>query len=89
MNRRELLDCLLFAGLRLMAVALLIAGGLELFFQLIESWYRFDPNYLAAFLFQTVFRPVVLILAGLVLYLLAAPLSRKLGRGALPPSPTD
>jgi hypothetical protein len=89
MNRRELLDCLLFAGLRLMAVALLIAGGLELFFQLVESWYRFDPNYLGAFLFQTVFRPTGLLLAGLALYFLAGPLSRKIAAGRVPSTPSD
>lgn len=87
MNRQDLLDCLLFAGLRLMAFALVLFGGLELFFQLVDSWYRFDPNYLGAFLLQTIFRPLVLALAGFLLYAMAGPLSRKLGGERTEPRP--
>ena len=76
MDKRDYLECLLFAGLRLIAVGLLLAGGLGLIFQLVESWYRFDPNYLGSFLLGTVFRPAVIGFVGLVLWKASARLAR-------------
>lgn len=78
MNKHELTEALLFSGLRLMAVALFLVGGIQLVFQLAEAWYRFDPNYLGDFLFSTVFRPVVLLLVAAALCLSARWMSRRM-----------
>lgn len=80
MNRKDLLECLLYAGLRLLGICLLLGGGLGLLVQLAESWYRFDPNYLGAFLLASFLRPGLLLLAGLLLSVGAAPLARRLAR---------
>lgn len=85
MNKQELIESLLYAGFRLMAVALLIIGGLGLLFQLADAWYRFDPSYLGAFLLETVFRSGMLILAGVLLYALSLPLARRMARPFRPP----
>ena len=78
MNKHELIESLLFSGLRLMAVAFILIGGIQLVFQLAEAWYRFDPNYLGEFLFATVFRPVVLILVGFALCLSSRWIARRM-----------
>jgi hypothetical protein len=78
MDKRDFTESLLFAGLRLIAVVLLLVAGFGLIFQLMESWYRFDPNYLGAFLLGTVFRPVVLGLIGFILFKCAPALARRM-----------
>ncbi|NDV63308.1 hypothetical protein G0Q06_12655 [Puniceicoccales bacterium CK1056] len=80
MNKHELIESLLFAGLRLMAVVLFLTGGLQLVFQIAEAWYRFDPNYLGEFLFSTIFRPVVVILVAAALCLSAGWMSRTMAK---------
>jgi hypothetical protein len=75
MNSHESAVGILFAGVRLIAIALLLTGLLGLVFSLSESWYHFDPNYLRAFLLATCFRPAVFGLTGWTLYLLAKPLA--------------
>lgn len=81
MKKRDLLDCLLFAGLRLIAVVLLLFGMLALIVQLMESWYRFDPNYLGTFLMDALFRPVLYLLSGTILYRIAPRLAQLMSRG--------
>jgi hypothetical protein len=83
MNRRELTESLLFAGLRLLAVGLLLAGALGLAFELGDAWYRFDPNYLGDFLMATVYRPTLVLGAGIILFFLA----RRLARACASPLP--
>ena len=78
MNKQEMTEGLLFAGFRLMALALVLTGILTLFFQLAESWYQFDPNYLRIFLWGTLLRPVSLIAVGGGLHLLSARLARRM-----------
>jgi hypothetical protein len=78
MDKREFTECLLYAGLRLMAIGLLLAGGFGLIFQLVESWYRFDPNYLGAFLMGTIFRPALITLVGLVLLKASTGMARRM-----------
>jgi hypothetical protein len=80
MNKHELIEGLLFSGLRLMAVVLFLIGGLQLVFQLAEVWYRFDPNYLGEFLFSTVFRPVVLMITAAALCLSARWMARCMAK---------
>jgi hypothetical protein len=82
MNKNELIDGLLFAGLRLLAVVLFLIGGLQLVFALADAWYRFDPNYLGSFFFSTVFRPAVLLVAGTILYLFTGPICRCLAKSS-------
>ena len=78
MNKQEMTEGLLFAGFRLMAVALVLIGVLTLFFQLAESWYQFDPSYLRIFLWGTLLRPLALIVVGGGLHLISAPLARRM-----------
>lgn len=82
MDRKVLTESLLFAGFRLMAVAFILIGGLDLVLQILDSWYRFDPNYLAAFLLQTVLQPFLLLLAGGLLLRFSASLARRLSAGS-------
>ncbi|MFO7725855.1 MAG: hypothetical protein R6V45_09935 [Oceanipulchritudo sp.] len=76
-----LTESLLFAGFRLMAVALILMGGLDLFLQVLDSWYRFDPNYLVSFLLQTVLKPFLLLLSGGFLLRFSTGLARRLSAG--------
>jgi hypothetical protein len=76
MDKRDYLECLLFAGLRLIAIGLMLIGGFGLVFQIVESWYRFDPNYLGAFLLGSVFRPALIAVAGLILFKASASMAR-------------
>jgi uncharacterized membrane protein YqjE len=78
MDKRDFTECLLFAGLRLIAIALLLVAGFGLVFQLMESWYRFDPTYLGAFLLGTIFRPVVTGFVGFILFKSAPGLARRM-----------
>lgn len=80
MNKHELTECLLFAGLRLIATALFLIGGIQLVFQIAEAWYRFDPNYLGEYLFSTVFRPVVILLLATALCLSSRWMSRRMAK---------
>ena len=80
MSKRDLVECLLLAGIRLLAVILILLGVLSLVMQLLESWYRFDPNYLGTFLMDTLFRPVLFLFSGAVLYGLSAGLARFMSK---------
>ena len=81
MNKKDWAESFLFAGFRILAVACLLGGLLGLVFQLIEAWYRFDPNYLGAFLAATILRPLLVMLAGLALYLLAPRMAHRMALG--------
>ena len=78
MNKKDLVEGLLFAGLRTLSTGCILAGLLGIALQLLDSWYRFDPNYLGAFLAETVIRPLVLAGGGLLLHLLAPVLARSM-----------
>jgi hypothetical protein len=78
MNKSDWVEGLLFAGFRLIAVICLLIGGIGMLFQLIEAWYRVDPNYLGSFLADTVLRPFIICLAGLLLYALSGRLARRM-----------
>ena len=78
MDKKILTESLLFAGLRLIAVSLLLLGGLDLVLQVLDSWYRFDPNYLLQFFLQTVLQPFLLLFSGGLLLRYSAPLARRL-----------
>jgi hypothetical protein len=80
MNKREFTECLVFAGLRLLAVALLLAGGLGSLFALADAWYRFDPNYLGDFLRATLLRPGAILLTGVILFLGARRCAARMAR---------
>jgi len=70
-TRKDWVEGILFAGFRLMAVALLLTGLLGMAFQLLDSWYRFDPNYLGAYFAEILLRPFILCMTGGILYLLS------------------
>lgn len=72
MNKIEWTEALCFAGLRLMAVAMLLFGGLQFLFAVMDVWYRFDPNYFGAFFSTHLLRPLIVLLAGGLLYGLSA-----------------
>jgi len=80
MTKQDWTEVLLFSGFRLMATGLRITGVLFLLFQLVESWHQFDPNYFGAFFLSTLFRPLFLFLAGVLLHFLAKPLSKYMAR---------
>lgn len=78
MNKKDLVEGLLFAGFRIAAAGCILFGLLSLVFQLLDSWYRFDPNYLGTFLAETVLRPIVMVGAGILLHLLSGSLARRM-----------
>ena len=80
MKKHELIECLLFSGLRLMAVALFLVGGLQLVFQIAGAWYRFDPNYLGDYLYSTVFRPAALLIVAVALFAAAGRFAQWMSR---------
>lgn len=82
MSKADLIECLCFAGLRLLAFALALAGLLQLVFALLDAWYHFDPNYLGAFFSARLLRPLLILLWGLILYPLAPSLARFMARPA-------
>ncbi len=67
-TKKDWVEGILFAGFRLMAVGLLLTGLLGMAFQFLESWYRFDPNYLGTFLAETILRPLMVFITGALLY---------------------
>lgn len=71
MTKRDWVEGLLFAGFRLIAALLLLAGGLALVVQLVDSWYQFDPNYFGGFFLGVLFRPLLALATGALLHLLA------------------
>ncbi len=77
MNKQELVEAVLFAGLRVAACALGAVNAGALVARLLDAWYRFDPNYLGAFLLSTVLRPVVMLAVAAVLYAVAGPVARR------------
>lgn len=81
MNKKDWTEALLFAGLRIMAIMLIIAGSLGLLFQLVESWSAFDPSYLRQFFTSTVLRPLIVVITGVCLLGISGRLSRMLARG--------
>ncbi|MEX0320773.1 MAG: hypothetical protein AB3N63_01300 [Puniceicoccaceae bacterium] len=68
MDKKDMVESLLFAGFRVMALLLMLTGLLGLVFQLLEAWDQFDPNYLGSFVTAILLRPIILILTGLVLH---------------------
>lgn len=88
MNRQELVECILLAGFRLAGVVMGLLGVLDLLLNLVGTGYRFDPNYLADFLLQSVLQSVLLVGAGMILVGLSKPLARRLSKAAdSPPGP--
>jgi hypothetical protein len=81
MNKKDWVEGLLFAGFRLMSSTCILLGGLGIIFQLLDAWHRFDPSYLGAFLAGTVMRPVILLLAGVILHLSAGKLAHRMASG--------
>ena len=77
MNKQDWVECLLFSGLKILATTCVLIGLLGLFFELVETWDRFDPNYLGAFLAATVLRPLLVLLAGVFLSLISGKLARR------------
>ena len=55
-----------------------LIGLLGMLFQLLEAWYRVDPNYLGTFLADTVLRPFIVFLTGLILYALSGKLAHRM-----------
>ncbi|MEY3000328.1 MAG: hypothetical protein RL648_542 [Verrucomicrobiota bacterium] len=80
MNSETFVHGLFFVGFRLSGALLVLAASLSLVFQVGETWYRFDPSYLAAFSFSLLFRPIILILAGIALYLVSPRLAHLAAR---------
>ena len=81
MNKKDWVEGLLFAGFRIMSAGCMLLGSLGTIFQLLETWSRFDPNYLGAFIASTLLRPVIVLLAGILLHLLSAKLARRMASG--------
>ncbi len=81
MNRKDWTEALIFAGLRIMAVMLIIGGLLGVVFQLMESWSSFDPSYFWQFVSSTMLRPLILVFTGLGLSVMSGWLSRHLSAG--------
>lgn len=80
MSKHEWIEALVFSGLRLIAVTCLLGGLLNATFGLVDSWHRFDPNYLGTFFSSTILRPLLLLISGCVLYSLAGPWARRMSR---------
>jgi hypothetical protein len=78
MQPKEHAETLIFSGLSLLAVILCLTGLLQLTFNLLESWYYFDPNYLGSFFLQVLIRPLLFILSAFLLKCSARRLSRFL-----------
>lgn len=78
MNKNDWIEGLLFAGCRLIGIALIVAGLLGLVFQLMDSWSAFDPSYLWEFLASTILRPLIVIITGLMLLALSGRVARLL-----------
>jgi len=78
MNKKDWIEGFLFAGMRILAVAMIVVGLLGLVFQLLDSWSAFDPSYLADFLASTVLKPMIVIAAGLVLLAVSGRLAKSL-----------
>jgi hypothetical protein len=64
-----------------MSSACILLGALNILYQLLETWDRFDPNYLGAYLAGTILRPALLVLAGIMLHLLSGKLARRMAAG--------
>ncbi|MGC9450310.1 MAG: hypothetical protein ACP5I4_02590 [Oceanipulchritudo sp.] len=80
MNKKDWVEGILFGGFRLMGAACMLTGLLGVVFQLIDAWYRFDPNYLGNFIAATVLKPLILVAAGLLLHAFSGRLSRRMAR---------
>lgn len=72
MNSYTLTHSILFAGLRITGILLAFAGLLNALLLLAEGWFLFDPNYIGHFLLSMLLRPILLVLAGTILYLAAS-----------------
>ena len=77
-TKKDWVEGILFAGFRLMAVGLLVVGLLGMIFQLLESWYRFDPNYLGTFVSETILRPLIVFMSGILLYAGSGMMARRM-----------
>jgi hypothetical protein len=78
MNKKDWAESILFAGFRLLAVACLLAGLLGIVMTLIDTWYRFDPNYLWTFIAATLLKPLLVALAGGLLYLFSGRMAHRM-----------
>ena len=81
MNKKDWVEGMLFAGFRILAVACLLIGLLGMVFRMLDAWYRLDPNYLGTFLADTLLRPFLVFLTGLILYGFSGRLSRRMASG--------
>ena len=86
MTKQDWAEVILFSGFRLLAAGVFLVGAFSLIFQLAESWFQFDPNYLGSFFLSTLFRPLVWILAAIILHCLAGFLARTMARSFKQPS---
>ena len=77
-SKKDWVEEILFAGFRLMAVGLMLVGLLGVIFQLLESWFQFDPNYLGTFVSETILRPLIVFLTGLILYAGSGLMARRM-----------
>ena len=78
MNKKDWSESILFAGFRLLAVACMLVGLLGIVLQFIDAWYRFDPNYLWAFIVATLLKPAVILAAGILLYLASGRMAHRM-----------
>ena len=78
MNKKDWVEGLLFAGFRIISTGVILVGLLGLVFQIIDTWYRFDPNYLGSYLADTLLRPFIMILAGVFLHAIASRMSHRM-----------
>lgn len=77
MSKQELVESLLFAGFRLMAVGLAIMGILSMVTRLADSWYRFDPSYFGAWFTATLLQPALFLAVAVFLFTRGPTLSKK------------
>ncbi len=77
MDKKEMVESLLFAGFRITALVLMLVGFFALVFQLLEAWDQFDPNYLGSFVNANLLRPIILVLVGLLLHFCSGFMARR------------
>lgn len=70
----------IFAALRCAALACIALACYGLVVHAIESFYRFDPNYLGVFLLSKLTRPLVLLALAIALWFGSAKLARLASR---------
>ena len=78
MDKKDMVESLLFSGFRTLALVLMLTGILGLVFQLMEAWDQFDPNYLGSFITAILLRPLILIITGTVLHFCSGFMARRM-----------